>query len=341
MRSLAGLLLMLAGVAVGAYSYFPDTVEKHVHIGQMARVLTPAATHGSLTREPGFREERTFSPAIELVTSKDSAGGVENNVKTVPLPSSPILNSAPTIVRSNGWTTTVIRSGDNSASEGTYARRGGNKRYSDAERWRLVHDIQTELRRVGCYWGRIDGSWGSGTKNAMQEFLTLVNASLPSDQPDEVALTLLRAQKDLVCGQTCESGFTKSAHGRCLPYAITAEKVPQREEEAVTPPPRLVRTGVAENDSGYLEGRMAIGGPLPDNLDPQYAAPAIPSGQSIEYAAPQPVGSAAPVVRPRTYSHESATPSRKTRKSGNYSNSASKRARHRALVRQAFGDGFD
>jgi hypothetical protein len=42
-------------------------------------------------------------------------------------------------------------------------------RYSDT-RYKLVLDIQQQLKRVGCYWGRLDGLWGLATKDAMKEF---------------------------------------------------------------------------------------------------------------------------------------------------------------------------
>ena len=43
MRSLTGLLLLLLGLGIGAHAYYPDTLEKHVHIGKVARILTPAS----------------------------------------------------------------------------------------------------------------------------------------------------------------------------------------------------------------------------------------------------------------------------------------------------------
>ena len=57
-------------------------------------------------------------------------------------------------------------------------------------RYKLVLEIQLQLKRVGCYWGRIDGSWGIVTKNAMREFTNRVNATLPLDAPDYVQLAL-------------------------------------------------------------------------------------------------------------------------------------------------------
>lgn len=339
---------MLTGIAVGAYAYFPDTVEKHVHIAQMARILTPAASYRGSADDLSVESARTFSPGNGLLAAA-SPDETDGAIKTVRAPSSPILNSKPTIVRSNGWTTTVVRSAYSSPDANDRSFNGA--RLSGAARWRLVRDLQTELKRVGCYWGRIDGSWGAGSKYAIGDFLLQVNASLPSDEPDYVMLSLLRAHRGTVCGKACESGFQRSAHGRCLPYAITAEKSRDVQEPDVTvvaPPARLVRSGTAptfaaggpQGTFSYPEGRMAIGGPSPNELDPRYSAPDIPSGPPLEAVAPRPLAATEPVIRPDYDARP--RPQRKARKSGhNRSAAARKRARRKALIRQAFGDGFD
>ena len=46
-------------------------------------------------------------------------------------------------------------------------------------RYKLVVDIQQQLKRVGCYWGRANGSWNNNTREAMRSFTTQTNAALP------------------------------------------------------------------------------------------------------------------------------------------------------------------
>ena len=72
-------------------------------------------------------------------------------------------------------------------------------------RYKLVLEIQRHLKRVGCYWGRIDGSWGMATMNAMREFTNRVNATLPLDAPDYVQLSLIQSHADNACG-ACPAG---------------------------------------------------------------------------------------------------------------------------------------
>jgi peptidoglycan hydrolase-like protein with peptidoglycan-binding domain len=83
-------------------------------------------------------------------------------------------------------------------------------------------DIQQQLKRLGCYYGRIDGSWGVGSKDAMKFFMDRVNAALPLEQPDYVLLTLLQAQSGRTCDE-CPAGQIPAAGGRCVPQAIYAQ----------------------------------------------------------------------------------------------------------------------
>ena len=102
----------------------------------------------------------------------------------MPLPvQAPIASDAQT-----GWQTTVVSAATPAPPELT-------PRDPDA-RYRLVVDIQQQLRRVGCYWGRTDGSWGIGTKDALKDFTNRVNATLPLDEPDYVQLTLIQSHSD-------------------------------------------------------------------------------------------------------------------------------------------------
>lgn len=340
MRSFAGLFLMLTGIAVGAHAYYPDTIEKHVHLSQLAGILTPAAPHHVVAQEAHEERVRTFSPGGRLVTE----GGAERSdaVKTVKLTETPILTSTPKVVRTNGWSAAVVHTA--SVSETGY------RQLSDTERWRLVRDLQTELRRAGCYWGKLDGAWGAGSKNAFQDFMVQVNASLPMTDPEPIMLTLVKAHPGTVCGRTCEDGYTKSANGRCLPYAITAQKSPETDVNLVTPPAQLVRRGptgaagdgagvpaplVAQAGHSYPDGRMAVGGPIHTG-DPRYSAPGVASAPSLVGVAPDPIVVGRPVYRPSADKRRSAAVHKKKRRSA-----SRKRARQKALFRQAFGESFD
>jgi hypothetical protein len=179
-----------------------------------------------------------------------------------------------------GWQTTSASEPEHRSLEPT----------SPESRYRLVIDIQQQLKRVGCYWGRADGSWGPGTKDAMQSFMTRVNAALPYDSPDYVLLTLLKSQSGEVCG-ACPADQVLLPGGRCVPQTTVAYGQPNTDPTAAIATNETLpwqAAGAAPNKPVFtplpnsvvstepLPGRMAIGGPaaLPP-VNSVYAPPAV------------------------------------------------------------------
>ncbi|WP_439542560.1 hypothetical protein [Hyphomicrobium sp.] len=184
----------------------------------------------------------------------------------------------------------------------------------------LTRDIQRELKRVGCYVGDIDGVWGGGSKQAIVLFMDRVNASLPTQEPDVFMLSLLRAENTAVCGTSCPSGQSLTGSGRCVPSTLmvqnerggqrlqrvahaalapaTADEEPDRSFEptsatwdpvvkpAAAKAPSVKASAVKAGSARRvpLEGRMAIGGPVP----PTDAAAAIQTGSLQRTAALEP-----------------------------------------------------
>lgn len=64
----------------------------------------------------------------------------------------------------------------------------------------VIRNLQRELRRVGCYSGRIDGDWGPASRFAMAAFTKVVNAALPTERPDVILLSLVRRHAGSACG---------------------------------------------------------------------------------------------------------------------------------------------
>lgn len=81
----------------------------------------------------------------------------------------------------------------------------------------ITRAIQTELRRVGCYEGQVNGIWTASSRAAMKSFTERVNAALPVDQPDQILLALVQAHRDKVCIATCPDGQVPGGWGRCQP----------------------------------------------------------------------------------------------------------------------------
>lgn len=65
----------------------------------------------------------------------------------------------------------------------------------------LARDIQTELARLGCYAGPVNGDWSADTQRAASLFATEANARIPVDQPDFALFSLAKAATaEQACG---------------------------------------------------------------------------------------------------------------------------------------------
>jgi Putative peptidoglycan binding domain len=281
MRSFSGFLL-LAGIGFGLFVYLPAPVDRDISLDQArsntaetvaVKQTAPTSAHASVSAQPLVR---SFSPRLELASLAHSG-----------------TRARPAIIRVSNATSSV---------RGALQPTAGT---APANRYELVRDIQKELKRLGCYNGRVDGSWGPGTKSAIAYFNNRVNAALPDEAPDPIQLTLLQAHNGKTCGGGCTAGQVASPNGRCVaqsagygaqratPRSVAAtETLPwtaapataTAQVPATQPLFRPVPTSVISNEP--LPGRMSIGGPrsLPPadsaNAQPDYNAYSPQSGAS-------------------------------------------------------------
>jgi hypothetical protein len=171
----------------------------------------------------------------------------------------------------------------------------------------IVHRLQGELVRVGCYDGAVNGIWGEPSRQAMRAFIEQANARLPVDKPDPVLLALVQGHQGRVCGG-CPTGQEASADGRCPPAAVVAMlegKNTLLSQEAPTPavseerPLPVVGSRSRQERRNPrrvapIEGRMSIG------------AGAIAASPPVERrtaklaaADPAPAPAAPPAMQPR------------------------------------------
>src|SRR6185312_9958174 len=113
----------------------------------------------------------------------------------------------------------------------------------------LAQDLQSELQRVGCYAGNIDGVWTPSSQKAMKAFTERVNARLPVDEPDYVLLALVRGRQGKVCMHACPPDQTLTADNRCVPDAILS-RAARPGPAALTRSPAEARMVPAGADSG-------------------------------------------------------------------------------------------
>jgi uncharacterized caspase-like protein len=102
----------------------------------------------------------------------------------------------------------------------------------------LARSLQTELKRVGCDPGAIDGVWRAGAREALTEFMRLAKLSLPAE-PSAAALDAVLGHKERVCALKCEPGET-AIGGRCVAKASsqprTVQKAPAKSSETEDSP---------------------------------------------------------------------------------------------------------
>ncbi len=166
----------------------------------------------------------------------------------------------------------------------------------------LVRDLQRELKRVGCYYGTVDGDWGPGSRRGMRAFISQLNSQLPTDQPDFIMLTLVRGHAGVACNGTDKGSGVMTARRPDAAATIAAVPAPVRVYRIK---PRQDRAIAAVNEASgptvspapvrpEFEGRMAVGGP------------------TGAISVPAPVPAARPVVR-RPVVQRAASPRREVR----------------------------
>ena len=290
MRWYLGYPVLAAGLAFGAHTFLPSAPPGAAPSSEAERRAAPTALPAPTVVEAAEAglEPRTpsrlaaFSPGARLLMAELPRRSVLDYLaELVPTADATATASAPTatihLETAAAWTSVVVPAAAPPPADASVK----TERVAYAERVALVRDIQRELRRVGCYWGKIDGSWGGGSKRAVLMFMDRVNASLPSEEPDVFVLSLVRGQSEPVCGATCPQGQSLTAGGRCLPTTLIAQagkRGGKTQERAVASAPAsedgaapaagwetTVATAELAGRRPPFEGRMSIGGPRPDD----------------------------------------------------------------------------
>ena len=304
MRSL-GSLVLLSGIGVALFAYLPAAVDRGNSLGELRHAAATSDVQLAPSGSTLTARLRAFSPSIALASP--------------PAPAPALALSAPDVAQAQpAWQTTVAVT--TPAPVPATLPKTLSPTDPDA-RYKLVLDIQQQLKRVGCYWGRMDGSWGIGTKDAMKNFTNRVNAALPLDEPDYVQLTLIQSHAERTCG-ACPAGQSLSAPGRCIGLPITAQaKQPTAQaastQKEVLPWKAASEPGVQGGQPLFkpmpttvvstepLPGRMAIGNPVATSVEVQPSAPSVPPAATTPVAvldpnlAAQPPATAAPKAERR------------------------------------------
>jgi Caspase domain len=119
----------------------------------------------------------------------------------------------------------------------------------------LVQGIKRELKRVGCYTGRIDDDWTtSETKSSLNRFAKYGNLSAEPTIPDVEFLDFIRSRPDRVCPLEC--GAQKiERNGQCVARNKEPGKPLARPAEPKeTAPPATRSTALSRADQAWASG---------------------------------------------------------------------------------------
>jgi hypothetical protein len=89
----------------------------------------------------------------------------------------------------------------------------------------LARALQTELKRVGCDPGAVDGNWGRKAEEALSEFARQTKVTLAREASQE-ALQAVAGQHTRVCALICGADQMER-DGKCVAKAAPARRKPQ------------------------------------------------------------------------------------------------------------------
>jgi hypothetical protein len=258
MQKLFGLVLLMSGLAM-AWLWLPARDGNR----QLAEVI---AIEGSIARvghpdtpEPVRSAQNQTPTRAAVAAGPPSATPMPDARPAAPARASAAVGTARTGTPANVTSQALVTSAS-VASPDPEPRLGSPQPTTEDAYYVLVRDLQRELRRLGCYWGEIDGSWGPGAKRGMSALMGRVNATLPVNEPDYILLALARSQPDQTCRKPCPpEQLLVSDTGQCQPRALVRHAAGGHAEGAGTTPPALDASGGAAY--APLPGQMAIGGP--------------------------------------------------------------------------------
>ena len=86
--------------------------------------------------------------------------------------------------------------------------------------------MQTELRRVGCLAGNVDGDWNAASQRSLTLFNRYAGTRLDAKVASVDTLDAIKLKTTRVCPLVCEHGF-KAEGDRCTKDCLWRRLVPQ------------------------------------------------------------------------------------------------------------------
>jgi uncharacterized caspase-like protein len=142
----------------------------------------------------------------------------------------------------------------------------------EADATDTARQLNTELRRIGCYLGAVDASWGRDSRNALERFNKQTGARLDARVASLDALGVVRAKTGRVCPLECRPGY-RADNDACVKIAC--------------------RSGFVVGDDGQCEREKKPKSKTASRPDSSSATPAAPRNRR-EPATPRKQGEQGP-----------------------------------------------
>ncbi len=121
------------------------------------------------------------------------------------------------------------------------AEKGASAIDMEAVKLQLVRDTQTALKGIGCYTGKIDGNWGSGSRAAMGRFNRVAHLGLPLE-PSASILDVIKSWT----GRHCTVVTKKRIEPRRQPKQVK-RSIPKKEVKRRSPTRQAKRSAPAQS----------------------------------------------------------------------------------------------
>jgi uncharacterized caspase-like protein len=172
----------------------------------------------------------TPSPSASRVIAVEPAEG------SAPPQSAPASGSTPSPAADTQGSSTKVAAADSKGTEENAAAPNEVEAPlpEEATRQELAQDILSELKRLGCYFGSINGNWSGRSKRALERFNRVSALDLPLDDPEQASLDALKDWK----GAHCPIEARVKAHRPAAAAAPKKRASPPRKAVTAVPPPR-------------------------------------------------------------------------------------------------------
>ena len=120
----------------------------------------------------------------------------------------------------------------------------------------VARQLQTELRRVGCFDASVGDDWSPAAKRALDDFAKRERMTLDSAVASTTALDIVRAKAGKVCALACGPRDEERA-GQCVRKTCAKGKVLDEDGDCVAreaPKARAESRGPASAEAGAGEG---------------------------------------------------------------------------------------